>query len=71
MAPQTKLPSFTDAEIRRVLAAAKASKTPLGLEIEPTGLLGLRPLIPMDVLDERERRLGHLLGQRGARRGRR
>jgi hypothetical protein len=69
--PRTPPRSFTQAEIRPVLAAGRASKAPLGLEIEPTGVLELKPLIPMEALAESDAALaalGHRLGRR--RRGR-
>jgi hypothetical protein len=64
MAPQTKPPSFTDLEIKRVLAQAKTSKAPLDLAIAPTGLLALKPLIPLEALVGGEARLAALAARR-------
>jgi hypothetical protein len=60
MANNPKPPSFTDREIKRVLAKAKEAKGPLGLEIEPTGVLGLKPLVPLEALVDSEQRLAAL-----------
>jgi hypothetical protein len=64
-----KPPSFSQAEIMRVLSKAKKAKGPLDLAIEPTGLLALKPLVPLEALVDGEDRLAALaLGRRRRRR---
>jgi hypothetical protein len=61
---QTKPPSVTDLEIKRVLAEAKEAKGPLDLAIEPTGLLALKPLVPLEALVDGDQRLAALAAMR-------